>query len=79
MRTIHILIFASIIFNSCQSQSTNLCLKLEKGKEYKQTTSSKSTVIQQFNGQKINMTITITGTMTFLVKDITESNYIILP
>lgn len=75
MRTILTLIFASIVFNSCQSQSTDLCLKLEKGKEYKQITSSKATVIQQFNGQEINMTMTITGTMTFLVKDITESNY----
>lgn len=77
MRTIITLIFALIILASCHSQSTDLSLKLEKGKEYKQIMNSKATIIQQINGQKINMTMTIIGTMTFLVKDISESNFII--
>lgn len=77
MRTIVTLIFALIILASCHPQSTDLSLKLEKGKEYKQIMNSKATIIQQINGQKMNMTMTIIGTMTFLVKDISESNFII--
>ena len=75
MRTICTLIIASIIFTSCQSQSTDLSLKLEKGKEYKQITNSKATIIQEVNGQKMNIVMTITGTMTFLVKDVTGSGF----
>lgn len=75
MRTIFTLIFVSIILSPCKSQSTDLSLKLEKGTEYKQITNSKATIIQEVNGQKINMVMTINGTMTFLVKEITEIGY----
>jgi hypothetical protein len=76
MRTIFTLIITSIIFTSCQSQSTDLSLRLEKGEEYKQITNSKATIIQEVNGQKMNMVMTITGTMTFLVKDVNANGYI---
>jgi len=75
MRTIFTLIIALIIFTSCKSQSTDLSLRLEKGKEYKQITESKATIIQEVNGQKINLVMTIAGTMTFLVKDINANGY----
>ncbi len=75
MRTIFILLFASIIFASCQSQSTNLSLRLEKGKEYKQVTNSELFMTQEFNEQKINMEMVIKGTMSFLVKDTNENGY----
>jgi hypothetical protein len=75
MRTIFTLIIASIIFTSCQSQKTDLSLRLEKGKVYKQITNSKATIIQEVNGQKMNMVMTISGTMTFLVKDVNASGY----
>src|SRR5690606_36306833 len=58
-----------------QTQNSDLSLKREKGKEYKQITNSKTTIIQEVNGQKVNMVMTIKGTMTFLVKDITENGY----
>lgn len=76
MRTIFTLIITSIIFTSCQSQSTDLSLRLEKREEYKQITNSKATIIQEVNGQKMNMVMTITGTMTFLVKDVNSNGYI---
>lgn len=76
MRTILTLIFTSIIFASCQSQSTDLSLRLEKGKEYKLISSSKSTIVQEVSNQKINIGMTIKGTMTFLVKNITKDGYI---
>ena len=75
MRTIFTLIIASIILTSCQSQSTDLSLRLEKGKEYKQITNSKATIIQEVNRQKMNMVMTIAGTMTFFVKDISANGY----
>jgi len=75
MRTILTLIFTTIIISSCWSQSTDLSLRLEKNKEYKQITNSKATIIQEVNGQQMNIVMTISGTMTFLVTDITESTY----
>lgn len=75
MRTIFTLIFAVIILTSCQSQSTDLSLRLEKGKEYRQITNSKATIIQEVNGQKMNMVMTIAGTMTFFVNDVSANGY----
>lgn len=75
MRTIFTLIIASIILNSCQSQSIDLFLRLEKGKEYKQIMNSKATIIQEINGQKMDMVMTIAGTMTFYVKDFSATGY----
>lgn len=75
MKTIFTLILTVFVLTSYQTQNSDLSLKLEKGKEYKQITNSKATIIQEVNGQKINMVMTIKGTMTFLVKDITENGY----
>jgi hypothetical protein len=75
MKTIFTLILTTIVLTSCQAQSSDLTLRLEKGKEYKQITNSKATIIQEVNGQKMNMVMTIEGTMSFLVKEINESGY----
>lgn len=75
MKTIFTLILTVFVLTSYQTQNSDLSLKLEKGKEYKQITNSKTTIIQEVNGQKMNMVMTIKGTMTFLVKDITENGY----
>lgn len=75
MKTIFTLILTVFVLTSYQTQNSDLSLKLEKGKEYKQITNSKTTIIQEVNGQKVNMVMTIKGTMTFLVKDITENGY----
>jgi len=75
MKTILTLILTVFVLTSFQTQNSDLSLKLEKGKEYKQITNSKATIIQEVNGQKMNMVMTIKGTMTFLVKDITENGY----
>lgn len=75
MKTIFTLILTVFVLTSFQTQNSDLSLKLEKGKEYKQITNSKTTIIQEVNGQKMNMVMTIKGTMTFLVKDITENGY----
>ncbi len=75
MRTIFTLILASIILTSCQSQSVDLSLKLDKGKEYKQISVSKATITQEVNGQNVKMVMSINGTMTFLVKEINDKGY----
>lgn len=75
MKTIFTLILTVFVLTSYQTQNLDLSLKLKKGKEYKQITNSKATIIQEVNGQKVNMVMTIKGTMTFLVKDITENGY----
>ncbi|MGI6572602.1 MAG: DUF6263 family protein [Fermentimonas sp.] len=76
MRTIFTLIIAFILFTPCKSQSTDLSLKLEKGKEYKHVTQSKVTLVQEMSGQKIDVVTTIGGTLTFFVKDVNENGYI---
>lgn len=75
MRTILTLIISSMIFLSCHAQKFDLSLKLEQGKEYTQKTDSKATIIQEINGQKVSMVMTIKGAMTFLVKPTSETNY----
>lgn len=75
MKKIYTLLLASIIVTSIQSQSIDLSLKLEKGKEYRQVTTSKSTVEQNMMGQEINMTMTVNGAMTYNVENINEDIY----
>ena len=75
MKAIFTLFLVSIIFTSVQSQNVDLSLKLEKGKEYKQTSSMKTGIYQDVMGQKVNIDMTVNGTMTFLVKDINENVY----
>lgn len=73
------IIFTSILFTifllPCQAQSTDLKLNLEKGKEYKQITNSKVTIIQDLNGQQINIVMSVKGAMAFLVKSVNANNY----
>ncbi len=75
MKTIFTLILSVLVLTSCQTQNTDLSLKLEKGQEYKQVSNSKATVIQELEGQKIRMVVTVSGTITFLVKNITANGY----
>jgi hypothetical protein len=75
MKTIITLIITSIIFLTCHAQKSDLALKLEQGKEYKQKTDTRTTISQEVNGLKIEILMTIKGTMTFLVKSISETNY----
>lgn len=76
MRTIFTLIVAFIFFTPCQAKRTDLSLKLEKGKEYKQVAQSKVTIVQEISGQKIEVVTTIGGTLTFFVKDVNENGYV---
>ncbi len=71
---IPILIFL-IVFSSCQAQDATLSLKLEQGKEYRQIAASKVNVIQELNGQQINMGFTNKSNTVFLVKSVSGDSY----
>jgi hypothetical protein len=75
MKAIFKLILMTFFLTSCQAQNADLALNLEKGKEYKQITNSKMTILQEVNGQEMKMVMTINGTMTFFVNDIIENSY----
>ncbi|MEN8120080.1 MAG: DUF6263 family protein [Bacteroidota bacterium] len=75
MRKFFNLILVSFILTSCQAQQTELKLNLEKGKEYKQIIDSKATIIQDFNGQKMNTEMTTKRSMSYLVKVVNENDY----
>ena len=76
MKKIFTLIFTFIAFTLCQAQTVDLSLKLEKGKEYKQVMTSRMTMVQKIEGEKIDIIATINGTMVFGVRDINEDGYL---
>lgn len=47
----------------------NLALNLEQGKTYKYIIDTESSIKQEYNGQKMDMNMTITGDMSFDVKE----------
>lgn len=69
------LFLLSIVLLSCKAEKVDLGLHLEKGKEYKQKMNAKSTVVQEINGQKMVIDMSIQGTMTYLVKNIKADVY----
>lgn len=58
-----------------RAQKNDLRLHLEKGKEYSQAVSAKTTVTQNLQGQEMQTDITITGNTAFLVKGEDEKFY----
>jgi hypothetical protein len=66
---------ASIIFSAVVAQEQVLTLNLEQGEEYKQATDSRVTVSQDLNGQKIDITMTLKGQMTFMVLSVSADGY----
>jgi hypothetical protein len=57
------------------SQKVDLKLNLEEGKSYKQISKANATIIQDLNGQKMEMVIVIYGEMSYLVKSKSRGYY----
>lgn len=78
MKNFKLLILLPLILLEAQlfSQKFNLELNLEKGKTYKQISYQEVVTEQDYMGQNIIVTITITGEMEYFVKDIINDNYI---
>lgn len=64
-----------LILSQCFAQKADLKLNLEVGKEYKQTTVSKATIVQEFGGQEMEILMTIEGEMSYKVKSLADNNY----
>ena len=69
------LILVVFIFADCQSQGKKLGLRLEVGETYKQVTNSKVNIIQDLNGQEMEMTMVVGGSMSFLTKSADKNSY----
>ena len=59
----------------CNAQRTELRLNLQKGNVYKQVTNAETTIVQDVGGQKLNITMAIEGTFSFLVTSVTDAGY----
>ena len=75
IRRIIYILLALMCLQSAQGQSVEIKLNLELGKVYPQLMYSKAIVMQELNGQKINMDITLNGKLTYRVKSISEKDY----
>jgi len=75
MKNILTLIAVSFIWTSNYGQQIDLKLNLEKGKEYKQITNSKSKITQEIEGQVINIEMILRGNMSYLVTAVHEDDY----
>lgn len=75
MRTPFILILLVLVLSSFHMQEAELSLRLEKGKEYRQTSHSNSTVIQHIEGQEMKIGIVIKGSIVFLVTAADNDQY----
>lgn len=75
MRKIFSLILVSVVLTSVQAKEHNLTFNLQKGKEYRQVIKSKATIVQEVNGQLMNMVMTINGGLSFFVVSVNPTNY----
>src|SRR5688572_22357885 len=75
MRKFFSLILATIVLTAGHAQKTELRLNLEKGKDYKQLTDVKTTIIQDINGQKVTMEISLKGAISHIVTAVNENDY----
>lgn len=58
-----------------QAQKTDLALHLEEGATYKQVTQATIITDQEIEGQKMNIRMVMSGTISFFVKEATPSAY----
>ncbi|MCV9387096.1 DUF6263 family protein [Reichenbachiella ulvae] len=62
--------------STLHAQKTDLSLKLKEGESYSQITESTVNIVQDMNGQKMNMTMIVSGSMTFKVKSISKEGFL---
>src|SRR5688500_9153847 len=75
MKKIYTLLFFIWLVGFVQAQKIDLALHLEQGKTYKQAIRSLSNISQEVNGQKMEMVITIEGSMAYQVKAVNSAYY----
>ena len=75
MRTIATLLCTLVLMTTGFAQKAKLTLNLEEGKTYKHITQLVTTLNQDVYGQKMEIIITIEGSMSFLVNTVTKTGY----
>jgi uncharacterized protein DUF6263 len=75
MRTITTLLCTLLLISAGHAQKAKLSLNLEEGKTYRQITHSVSTLNQDVFGQKMEIVITIDGSISFLVNTVTKTGF----
>ncbi len=75
MKTLYILLLSALTATLSTAQKTNLRFNLEIGKTYTQIMNSKSNIVQEIAGQKMDITMGIKGGMTYLVKAVNDDTY----
>lgn len=70
-------LFTFCLFISFNAQATQLRLNLKKGKEYRQVSNTKMTVINEMMGQKMKMQVISNSTLIYLVKKATDKDYLL--
>ncbi|NEM98179.1 DUF6263 family protein [Pontibacter burrus] len=75
MKKLFTLLFLLTFSVSAFAQKSGLSLNLQKDQVYKQTTTSSSTIVQDINGQKLNMVMTMNGTMSYRVKAVNANGF----
>ncbi len=76
MKKLLSLLFITVLFIACNAQDKGLSLNLKKGDTYHQNTKSEMSIIQEINGQKMEINMTLDGNMIFEVKDIVDEKYL---
>lgn len=75
MKKLLSLLFIAVLFTACSAQEDGLSLNLKKGETFKQNTKSEMTIVQEINGQDMEINMTLDGNMNFEVKDIIKDKY----
>jgi len=75
MKTILNVIIGLALLTSCQGQKETLELNLTKGETYNQEMKTNTSVLQTFNGQQVNMNMSIDATIAYKVTDIQNDVY----
>ncbi len=68
-----VMLFVSIL--NLQAKKYDISLHLEEGRTYVQNMVTEMTIVQEFNGQEIKISMAIDGGMEYLVKEVTETSY----
>jgi len=77
MKKTFTLILCLSIVSFSQAQKIELALNLEEGKTYTQFSESSISIVQNINGQEVNIGMNVKGSMSYLVKTATKEDYFI--
>jgi len=77
MKKIFTLIFCLSVITQAQAQKVELSLDLQEGKTYTQFSESTIAIVQDINGQELNIGMAVKGSMSYLVKSANKEGYVI--